>query len=299
MTADDQFYKNILENFYEGVYFVDQHRTITFWNKGAERISGFTASEVLNKGCFDNILNHVDNLGNRMCFSGCPLHATIKDGEMRRSAIYLHHKKGHRVPVTVRTIAIYNGDAILGAVEILTDDSEKHELLQHIESLKVLALKDQLTGIANRHYINNFLSFKMNEFKMLGIPFGLAFMDIDNFRAFNNEYDHQTGDEVLKIVADTMSSVVRSSDLVGRWGGEEFVAILISVNEEQLLTICEKIRMLTEFSSLRKDGNNLSVTVSIGATLVKEEDTIQSALARVDALLFQSKGNGKNCVTLG
>ncbi|WNF38475.1 diguanylate cyclase [Bacillaceae bacterium IKA-2] len=296
---EEKLYKTILENFYEGVYYVDKHRTITFWNQGAERISGFTSSEVLGKACFNNILNHVDNLGNQLCFNGCPLHETITDGDMREGSLYLHHKNGHRVPVTVRTIAIYNGDTILGAVEIFVDDSKKHELLEQVEELKVLALKDQLTGLANRHYINNFLSFKMNEFKMLGIPFGIAFMDIDNFRDFNNQFDHLTGDEVLKIVAKTMSSVVRSSDLVGRWGGEEFVAVLTGINEEQLLNICEKIRMLTEASSLRKNESNLSVTISIGATIFKEEDTIQGALERVDGLLFQSKGNGKNCVTLG
>lgn len=299
MTVDEGFYKNILENFYEGVYFVDQHRTITFWNKGAERISGFKASEVVGKSCFSNILKHVDYLGNLLCFMGCPLHETIEDGVMRESALYLHHKDGHRVPVTVRSIAIYDDDKLLGAVEVFVDDSEKHELIQHVESLKVLALKDQLTGIANRHYINNFLIFKMNEFKILDIQFGIAFMDIDNFKDFNDLYGHDTGDEVLKVVANTMTSIIRSSDLVGRWGGEEFIAVLIGVNEEQLLSICEKIRKLTEVSSLRTNEDDLSVTISIGATLFKDDDTLQVALKRADSLLFQSKNNGKNCVTIG
>ncbi len=99
---------DILENLYEGVYFVDKERTITSWNNGATQLTGFSQDEVVHKKCFSNILNHVDVNGIALCFDGCPLHATIQDGVPREANVFLQHKNGHRVPVMVKALPIYN-----------------------------------------------------------------------------------------------------------------------------------------------------------------------------------------------
>jgi PleD family two-component response regulator len=93
---------------------------------------------------------------------------------------------------------------IIRAVEIFTDDSEKREMLKDIKSLEVLAMKDQLTRLYNRRYTETFLNSKMNELYMLDIPFGIAFIDIDKFKDFNDNYGHDMGDEVLKMVSCSM-----------------------------------------------------------------------------------------------
>ena len=77
---DDSFYKNLLDNLFDGVYFVDPERRITYWNKGAERLAGFPASQVVGTHCWDNKLMHVDAAGTQLCAGGCPLAATIEDG---------------------------------------------------------------------------------------------------------------------------------------------------------------------------------------------------------------------------
>lgn len=80
---------DILENLYEGVYFVDKERTITSWNNGATQLTGFSQDEVVHKKCFSNILNHVDVNGIALCFDGCPLHATIQDGVPREANVFI------------------------------------------------------------------------------------------------------------------------------------------------------------------------------------------------------------------
>lgn len=295
----EELYRNILENIYEGVYFVDKNREITFWNKGAERITGFLAAEVTGQYCYANLLNHINEKGTALCLKGCPLHKTISDGLMREATVYLHHKIGHRVPVTVRTIAIYEGSEIIGAVEVFTDDAERHALIKNVKRLNVLAMQDKLTGLPNRRYTEEFLSSKTDEFNKLGIQFAVAFIDIDHFKIFNTRYGHSTGDKVLKMVADTFSSNIRNTDLIGRWGGEEFIAVFSGIDEGQLYSITEKIRMLVETSILRRENKDLHVTVSIGATLMRNEDTIEKVIERADELLYKSKGNGRNCVTIG
>ena len=93
----------LLDSLFDGVYFVDLDRRITYWNAGAERISGYLRSEVVGSCCADNLLRHIDTEGHKLCQDGCPLAATMRDGKTRESSVYLHHKFGHRVPVLVRT----------------------------------------------------------------------------------------------------------------------------------------------------------------------------------------------------
>ncbi|MDF2610820.1 MAG: domain S-box/diguanylate cyclase protein [Lachnospiraceae bacterium] len=298
VQVGEEFYRNMLENIYDGVYFVDYERKITFWNKGAERITGFSANEVVNQLCFRNILNHISDEGEHLCIHGCPLHNTILTGDTAEIHIYLHHKDGHRLPITVKAVPIYEGNNIIGAVEIFTDDSDKHNIIKDMEELKIIAMMDQLTELPNRRYIDTFIFSKMNEFTQLGIPFGIAFMDIDHFKSFNDTYGHDIGDEVLKMVAKTLKSNIRSTDLIGRWGGEEFMAVISHVDKEKLLSITQKVKTLVENSVLRKDNKELNVTISIGATMSQENDTIESMIKRADTLLYQSKNQGRNQITM-
>jgi len=293
----EEFYKSLLQNIYEGVYFVDKDRRITFWNKGAERITGFTSSEVLNNFCYNHILNHVNDEGEELCLTGCPLHKTMEDGQMREASVYLHHKQGHRIPVSIRTIAIIDNGKTVGAIEVFRDETEQQGIIKEIEKLKDLALNDPLTNLPNRRYIESFLRSKMNEYFTLGIPFGVAFMDIDKFKDFNDNYGHDVGDEVLKMVAKTFRGVVRSNDLIGRWGGEEFLAAFSGVDLDDLCNVSEKLRALIERASLKKGEESLKVTISIGSTLFQPEDTIDTVINRADALLYRSKSEGRNKVT--
>jgi PAS domain S-box-containing protein len=96
------FEQAVVDQLYEGVYYVDLGRRIRSWNQGAERLIGFDASDVVGRYCHDNLLNHVDASGQPMCRTLCPLAATMRDGEGREADAFLRHRKGHRVPVWVR-----------------------------------------------------------------------------------------------------------------------------------------------------------------------------------------------------
>lgn len=299
-----EFYKTMLESMYEGIYFVDKTRKITFWNKGAEKITGFKAKDMLGMHCYDNILNHVDEFGTKLCLQGCPLHKTIEDGQMREVSVYLHHRNGHRVNVLARTMPIFENGEIFGSVEVFNQvKNDTHDLhgdgrQYSVEELKMLALYDQLTMLPNRKHTETFMAAKLTEYQQFDIPFGVAFMDIDNFRDFNNQYGHDLGDEVLKMVAKTYSNATRNTDLIGRWGGEEFIAVFTGVNEQQFAILCEKIRMLVQASVIRKETHEHCVTVSIGGALARPNDDIDSIVKRADENMYISKQNGKNRVTI-
>jgi diguanylate cyclase (GGDEF)-like protein/PAS domain S-box-containing protein len=298
MKGED-LYPAILGSIHEGVYFVDTERKITFWNKGAERITGYTEAEVVGSFCNENILRHVTDTGLHLCLNGCPLHQTLLDGKQRESFVYLHHKSGHQVPVQIRVIPMLDEGVVIGAVEIFNDTHELRELEANLENLKVLAMKDQLTSLANRRYTEIFLDAKMQELDKLGIPFGIAFMDIDKFKVFNDTYGHEVGDQVLKMVSKTIGGIIRATDLIGRWGGEEFVAIFSGVNEKELWMLSEKIRMLVENSALEIEGKELQVSISLGCTVVTEKCSLESAVKKADDLMYESKEKGRNRTTIG
>ena len=300
MNLSAQTLTNLLDNLYDGVYFVDLEGKITYWNKAAELISGFSAEEVIGHKCSDNILTHVDAQGNSLCLGDCPLKSTIKDSTPREAEVYMHHKNGHRIPVSVHAdvLADEKGN-IVGGVETFKDLTSRKANALRIEELERLALLDNLTQLANRNYIEKELTGCFQEKQRFDIPFGIIFLDIDHFKMFNDTYGHDVGDRVLKFVSDTLAHSARPFDLFGRWGGEEFIGIIRNIQDSNLYGVAERIRLLISTSYISYDSKKLYVTVSLGATMVSNEDTIDSIIRRSDKLLYQSKSNGRNCTTLG
>lgn len=300
MILEKDSFERIIENLHDGLYFVDRDRVITYWNKAAEQISGFTANEVVGKSCSDNILTHIDSEGNSLCTGMCPLAETIADGKPREAEIYMHHKDGHRIPVSVRISTLTDRDGnIIGGVELFTDVSNKAANELRVKELEKLALLDNLTLLANRNYIEREIQSRFEEKKRFNVPFGILFIDIDRFKKFNDIYGHYVGDDVLKFVANTFVANARPFDFYGRWGGEEFIGIIRNINSQDLELLGNRLRYLVENSYIIHENEKLYVTISIGATLVNENDTIDSLIKRADTFLYKSKAAGRNCLTIG
>jgi len=296
---DNEFYRTLLDNLYDGVYFVKPDRTIVYWNEAAERMTGFTKLEMVNKHCYDNMLMHVDDKGANLCLRNCPLEKAILEGTMVEGEVYYHHKEGQRLPALVRVTPIRDaGGTVVGAVEIFSDNSPRVRLAEQVEELEKIALLDPLTRLGNRRYGDLSLSVKLNELERYDWPFGVLFMDIDYFKKVNDRYGHDVGDRILRIVATTIINGTRSSDVVSRWGGEEFMVLIPRVDTKQLKDIAEKIRLLVEKSSISIEGKNIEVTLSIGATLARKGDTIETLIKRADELMYKSKSEGRNRLTI-
>jgi diguanylate cyclase (GGDEF)-like protein len=130
-------------------------------------------------------------------------------------------------------------------------------------------------------------------------PMGLLYVDIDRFKRINDSYGHEAGDKVLKAVAQTLVRSVRAFDVVGRWGGDEFILIIRNITEKNLGQLAEKLRLLIGKIFVTMAASEIGVTVSIGATPLTPDDTLDSAVGRADELLYRSKSDGRNRVTVG
>ncbi len=288
-----------MDNLYDGVYFVDRERRITYWSRGAERIAGYKAEEVMGLACAGGILVHVDEHGNPLCKHGCPLTATMADGEPREAAVYLHHKEGHRVPVLVRSAPLWGlGGDLEGAVETFSDNTAALAATQRLEELSRELIEDPLTGVGNRRFLDLKLRSCRFESQITGRPFGVLLVDVDFFKDINDSFGHGVGDRALRMTAETLRNSIRQSDYLGRWGGDEFLVILTGLSEDTLAEVGEKMRALVERSTLEVEGRMVAVTVSIGATMSRLEETHVELIDRVDGLLYQAKNQGRNAVHL-
>ncbi len=298
MTESNEFFKKLLDHLYDGVYFVDRQRRITYWNKGAERITGYQAEQVVGKSCSDNILNHCTEDGCELCLTACPLVHSLKTGQLSEVEVFLHHARGHRLPVRVRTSPIYDEiGKVVGAVEIFSDNTQVVHARRKIDLLQQKVFFDPLTQSGNRRYFEAQFPSALLEIKGETVNHGLLFLDIDHFKQVNDTYGHNIGDQVLCMVAETLRSNLRSSDIIVRWGGEEFAVLLRHVTAAETQSIAEKLRALVERSHLPIGETPLRVTISIGATLLREDDSIESVIERADQLMYQSKSGGRNRVS--
>lgn len=293
----EKLYLEIIDNIYVGVYFVDQERRITFWNKAAEEITGYKKEDIVGQCCQCNLLNHIDREGRPLCNLGCPLYATIIDGHQRKDEVFLRHKKGHRIPILVNIFPILEEDIIIGAIEIFTPKSPMVYDDDLVEKLSSLAMCDQLTGLANRRKIESYLEYRFLEMQRFQSKFCVVFWDIDNFSKINNAYGHGTGDNALQSITKSIMHTMRKNDILGRWGGEEFIGVFEIKNDYEAMAIAEKIRVLISKTEILHEDVNLSVTASLGVAVARADDTIDSVIKRADSLMYQSKEKGKNCVT--
>lgn len=297
-SFEKTFHKQLIDNMYDGVYFVDEERRITYWNKGAERITGYVSETVVGSFCNQNLLNHVTEHGKHLCEDGCPLLSTLRDGLQREAEVHLRHAEGYRVPVLVRVSPIMDEEGqIVGAVEVFSNNLSLFSMRRKLTDLERKALYDALTGIANRGYTEAKIGSAFAEYRQHNLPFGLLMIDVDRFKSVNDTYGHAAGDHVLQNVAKNLSLHVRDTDTCGRWGGEEFVAVLMNVDMDRLNLVAEKLRAMIEKSIILVEEREVGVTVSIGATLVRREDTLASLVERADGLLYKSKQTGRNRVT--
>ena len=273
--------QRMLDALKEGAYFVDRERRITYWNKAAERLTGFRSQEVVGHRCSEDILVHVGCQGKNLCREGCPLLATMEDTFPREAEVFFHHRRGHRVPVSVRTTPLEDDEGnVVGGIELFAEITPEENLRERMAELERRSLLDHLTRVPNRSYLDLELAALFTLWKKSGVPFGVLFFDIDHFKRFNDNHGHDIGDMLLETTAKTLVSAVRPFDVIGRWGGEEFIGLFPNVEKETLASIGERLRSAVEATWIEADGQQLSVTVSIGGTSSVEGDSSAAALVK-------------------
>jgi diguanylate cyclase (GGDEF)-like protein len=297
--ATNTICNTVLHQVQDAVVWLDKDRKVVFWNKSAEQISGREAAAVLGKACFEEPSLFVDFGGVNICRDKCPVAMTLKDGAPRTLDVYLLHKEGFRTPATLRIIPVFKGDGeIIGAVETFSSTAPKVTLPLGLAELEKMGLIETETGIPSKQYLDMTLNTRVEEFQKYGLPFGLIYVDIDNYGKILEKHGRFNAGKIVRTVARTLHKNVRFFDIVGRWGTEEFLVVLLNIDEGRLDIVANKLRLLVAESYITTETGMLNATVSMGASLVLRYDTVESLVKRSEQLMMHSKWLGKNRVSM-
>ncbi len=183
--------------------------------------------------------------------------------------------------------------------ELAHSRAELDNLQASLDHIRHESRSDQLTTLASRKHFDTVLDEAITEARSEGTPLSLLFTDIDHFKSFNDHYGHQTGDQVLRLVAQSVKQNIRGQDTACRYGGEEFAIILPRTTVEQAAGIGDGIRLAVMGREMlqRSTGEALRrVTISIGIAGFRAVDTAQSLIERADRCLYGAKSGGRNLV---
>jgi diguanylate cyclase (GGDEF)-like protein len=169
------------------------------------------------------------------------------------------------------------------------------EALENIQKITHYANRDYLTGLYNRRYFYQAINEYLENIQKSGEQCAVAMIDIDHFKKINDTYGHDVGDKVIVALADILRSGTSPNDLVSRFGGEEFCVVLTNINRYSAMEILERIRESVETFYLQIDADNaVRFTISIGAVIHEQEETIDESINAADMLLYKAKNSGRN-----
>lgn len=182
-------------------------------------------------------------------------------------------------------------------VQVVDELSKQNQsLANEKEKFRALSTNDALTGVKNRHGLYTEYNALISE---LGskTKLSIIMMDIDHFKRINDRRGHAMGDEVLTQFSDMLRRNTREKDIVGRWGGEEFIVVCAHANLKQAHSLAEKIRQLVSITAMG-DHKPIMITMSCGIAEIQAGEEFDKAVARADSCLYEAKKNGRNCTVV-
>jgi len=181
----------------------------------------------------------------------------------------------------------------LGA-KIKTMEVEAEKNRTTLEAHRQKALHDPLTELPNREAYNERASAEVQRWQRYGRPLTIVVFDIDHFKRINDTYGHQAGDRVIKVIGRSIAKRLREVDFFCRYGGEEFVALMPETDSATALTVLEKVRDAIANAAFNYKDQPMAITLSVGLTEFKTNDSLESAFERADQALYIAKSNGRN-----
>jgi diguanylate cyclase (GGDEF)-like protein/PAS domain S-box-containing protein len=296
-----EIFRAALESMYSGVCVVDRDRKINFWNSGAERITGYLRQDVLGRFCGEILLIKFHEKKTAICENFCPLVAAMRDGRVRDSRVYLHHKSGYALPVHLRAVPIRDAHGqVIGAVESFVERAWMSTRRRPDAGLVVGHGLDPHTQLPDYAFTESYLAGRLKFASDHAIPFGVLCIQLDQLGALTARYGLDAAEAILNVVARTLRNGLDPLDFVGCWSEDQFLAIVANCSEDDLLTTAERLKRLAQSSEIAWWGDQLSVTVSVGGTVLAPAEPLVPLLERTGNALKQAVAMGGNsAIVLG
>ena len=303
----------LLDHINIGVTVLDENNQVLFWNQFMAKHSGITAADLVGKNIFTVFsylprqwmelkLKSVRLIKNYSFVSWTQkpyLFRFSHNSMMTGDGVEFMNQDCTFIPIkNSATGETYVCITIHDMTDVVISQMKLSEIKDINQTLEQMTNHDSLTSLYNRIYAENQIEFEFNKAKRYGNIFSIVFFDIDRFKKINDTYGHLAGDEVLIKISETVKNQLRSSDILGRYGGEEFLILLPETNLESASALSQRVRHKIENTTTYFQKTPIKVTVSLG--VVQFRPDIKNYLQMIheaDVALYHSKQNGRNAVT--
>ena len=303
---DPDIFRTILESLQTGVYVVGRDGRILFWNQGAEKITGYLRHEALGRFCRENVLAHCNDHNCVQCGVSCPIAGTLHEGKSSQGEIYFRHKKGHRVPVYMRAVAIRDPHgSVIGAAESFDEQRLVPETDSSESNLAAHHCLDVGSGALTHELIQSHLRENVAFFSEFQLPFGILYVRVDQMDEFRAAHGREAAEAILHVIVQNMKHTLGAAGFIGRWTEKHFLIIIPNCETRDLTRAAENVKRIVHSSGIQWWGDSLSVTVSLGQAVVQQGDSTESILQRAeralesDASREPAQGKGSNLKGLG
>ncbi len=272
---------------FDAVVVTDLNGTIVDWNKGSESLYGYTKEEALGQPvCILHVPEDVDHITAEV------IDAVGKDGKWS-GEVRMLHKDGHIGWIESMCVPIMDDNSeMIGALGINRDITDR---ILETERLNNLAHFDQLTDIPNRYLLLDRITHLIDQCERYQCSFALLYIDLDNFKVFNDTLGHAFGDEILKETARRLKDSIRNSDTVARIGGDEFVVLLEEVSEKDDISMIAELFINTLHKPFILNNKSHTVSGSIGVAIYPDDGkSTDQLLASADQAMYKAKQNGRD-----
>ena len=293
-------FRQIFDTISMGLVVLDRNLIVTGWNRWMELHSGIPATDVvgrtitdlypaLSEGSFHRIVKSVFAFGNYASYSQ-KLHKHLFP--MKNP-----HGSSVQLPLMQQNCTfgpIRDEHRTISAVYITVQDVT--DFVVYEQKLIQMAKVDSLTGVYNRRYLDTRLMEEIERSRRHGNPLSVFILDVDHFKRINDTYGHICGDYTLRNMSELLQKLVRTSDVLGRYGGEEFCCILPETSFDQAMILAERCREQVASTPLSCTDQELRITVSIGVAAQHRSDSLEQLIKRADDALYEAKRTGRNRV---
>lgn len=296
----------LLENLDVGLAILDKEFRVTFWNRFMANHSGISQTQIQGQSLFGHFKDLDTQWFRRKLNSVLSLHnPAFMTWEERP---WLFQFKSYR-PITGNTPWMFQNITLLPLTDAkgevnqiglilydVTDEAVSRQALKNANSeLSKLSRTDHLTGLHNRGYWEQCLEQEYERFIRTQQPTTLVMLDIDHFKQVNDTYGHLAGDTVLRFISNIIRQMIRSTDIAGRFGGEEFGILLPDTPSSNAEILAERLRYAIETRPIRHEEEQLLVTISLGIAAADSAYLdYKSWLDQADQALYRAKENGRN-----
>ncbi|HSH72290.1 MAG TPA: PAS domain S-box protein [Methylophilaceae bacterium] len=298
IVDSENLYRSLVGSLAEGVMLVSDSGEILACNQSAQDILSLSEAQIMGDSATDTRWNLMQEDCSPVAYEDRPSRIAIRTGKAIRSSILGLEipDKGLRWLSTSAEPLFKDGETKpYASVTSFFDVTDVKELNEKLERQ---ARTDFLTGAHSRGYFYELASIELSRAQRYGNTFALMILDIDHFKTINDQYGHDAGDRALKMFVEVLKQTLRDIDMVGRFGGEEFVVLLPEASIQNAAIIAERIRQLISHQQIQADvEQSFNMTVSIGlAELVEGVDSVDEIIKLADKALYQAKQAGRNQV---